>query len=240
VRQVTIVLAYYLNAGMLQRQYEELRALPEPLREQLALIVVDDGSPVPAIGAEIGMPLKIFRMRKDVRWNQDACRNIGVHHAETRWVLLTDMDHLAPLATLQSLVYGSFDQAAVYKFARVSAPDLAPYKPHPNSWFMTRKMFDRIGGYDERFAGYYGTDADFRDRVKKIARIEQLDDVLIRVPREVIPDASTTTYGRKEKQDAVGIKRVMHERDRVRGWKPLRLTFPYDCVWEQPVKGGAF
>jgi hypothetical protein len=133
VRQVTIVLAYYLNAGMLQRQYEELRALPEPLREQLALIVVDDGSPRdPATPAEIGMPMKIFRMRKDVRWNQDACRNIGVHHAETRWLLLTDMDHIPPIETLQTLVYGSFDQAAVYRFSRVSAPDLAPYKPHPN------------------------------------------------------------------------------------------------------------
>lgn len=232
MRSITIVLAYYLNPGMLQRQYAELRALPEALRQQLQLIVVDDGSPRdPAQPAEIGMPLQIYRMQRDVRWNQDACRNIGVHHATTRWVLLTDMDHQPPIGTLQSLVYGGFDQAAVYRFSRVSAPDLAPYKPHPNSWFMTRKMFDRIGGYDERFAGYYGTDADFRDRVKKIARIELLDDVLIRVPREVVPDASTTTYGRKEKQDTVNIRRILHERSLIKGWRPLRLLFPYSRVF---------
>lgn len=234
MRSLTIVLTYYMNPGMLRRHYAELRELSAELRAQLQLIVVDDGSPrdraePPAPG--LGLPVKIFRMQKDVRWNQDACRNIGVHHCETRWVLLTDIDHLIPAKTIAKLVAGQFDAAKVYKFSRVSEPDLAPYKPHPNSWFMTRKNYDRAGGYDERFAGYYGTDADFRNRVTAIARVEQLDQVLIRVPREITPDASTTTYGRKEKQDQVAIPRIRAEREAIKGWRPLRLTFAYDRVF---------
>lgn len=231
---ITIVLPYYINPGMLARHYAELRALPAELRAQLQLIVVDDGSPRdPAAppAAELGLPLQIYRMRRDVRWNQDACRNVGAHHATTRWLLLTDVDHLIPQKTLAALVAGAFDQAVVYRFARLSEPDLKPYKPHPNSWFLTRKLYERIGGYDERFAGYYGTDADFRDRAAAVARIEQLALPIVRVPREVTPDASTTTFGRKEPQDQEMIPRIRRERNKVKGWRPLRLTFAYDRVF---------
>jgi hypothetical protein len=89
-------------------------------------------------------------------------------------------------------------------------------------------MFDRIGGYDERFSGYYGTDAEFRERVEKTAKaIVMRSEALIRYPREVIPDASTTTYKRKEKQDHANVPRIRAERANIPNWKPLRLTFPF-------------
>jgi hypothetical protein len=108
---------------------------------------------------------------------------------------------------------------------------MTPYKPHPNSWMMTRKMFDRIGGYDERFSGFYGTDGEFRDRVKaNAARVIILEEFpLIRVPRELVPDASTTRYGRKEKQDHDGVTRIRAQIAR-EGGKPKRLSFPYHQV----------
>lgn len=229
MRVVTVVLPYYLNPGMLAHQYATFRALPADLRNFLRLIVVDDGSPTsPAVPADIGMPLEIYRITVDVRWNQDAARNLGVHQSLTKWLLLTDMDHLVPQTTLTRVVEGAFDKNTVYRFARVSAPDMLPYKPHPNSWFMTRRMFDRIGGYDERLAGYYGSDADFRDRVRATAgNVETLSDVLIRVPRDVIPDASTTTYGRKEPQDSENIPRIIGERALIKNWRPRCLSFPF-------------
>jgi hypothetical protein len=232
VRELTIVLAYYINAGMLARQYETFLALPETLRAHLKLIVVDDGSPRdPATPADIGMPLEIYRIGVDVRWNQDAARNLGVDRSDTRWLLLTDIDHLIPQKTLETVVYTGMDSRVVYRFSRVSAPEMAPYKPHPNSWLMTRKMYDAIGGYDERLAGYYGSDADFRNRAQAAARqVVTLPDVLIRVPREVIPDASTTTYGRKEHQDKVNIPRILGERSMIPNWRPRRLTFPWTRV----------
>lgn len=233
MRELTIALPYYLNAGMLARQYETFRALPESLRIHLRLIVVDDGSPRgPAVPADIGMALEIYRIGIDVRWNQDAARNLGVDRSTTRWLLLTDIDHLIPQATLETAVYGNLDSRKVYRFSRVSAPDMEPYKPHPNSWLMTRKMYDAIGGYDERLAGYYGSDADFRNRAHAAAvEVVVLPDALIRVPREVIADASTTAYGRKEHQDRVNIPRILHERSMTPNWRPRRLTFPWTRVY---------
>jgi len=50
---------------------------------------------------------------------------------------------------------------------------------------------------------------------------------MIRVPRGVIPDASTTTYTRKEKYDKRAVHRILAEREHVVRWRPLRLSFPY-------------
>jgi hypothetical protein len=87
--------------------------------------------------------LKMYRMLEDVRWNQDACRNLGVSQAETDWLLLTDMDHVVPADTFEKILKASLDSDTAYRFARVSMPKLDPYKMHPNSWLMTKAVFDR-------------------------------------------------------------------------------------------------
>jgi hypothetical protein len=107
----------------------------------------------------------------------------------------------------------------------------SPYKPHPNSWLMTAKTYERIGGYDERFAGFYGTDSDFRDRAARKADIVMLDQVLIRVPRDVIPDASTRTYLRKQPEDSLNLPRIKATRELDPDWKPLRLSFKYMQIY---------
>jgi hypothetical protein len=115
----------------------------------------------------------------------------------------------------------------VYKFGRLSLPDLAAYKPHPNSWLLQRSIYYAAGGYDERFAGWYGTDADFRNRIQQVARIEQLSIPLVRVPREVIADASTTQYTRKSAEDAEAIQRIKGERKAEPDPSPKRGLFPW-------------
>jgi hypothetical protein len=124
-----------------------------------------------------------------------------------------------------------YDRDIAYRFSRVSAPEMEPYKFHPNSWWLTKRLYQKLGGYDERFAGWYGTDADFRDRMATAAKeIIQLKEVLIRVPRTFIPDASTTTYLRKQPEDRANIHRIRTERAKEK-WKPLNLTFPYHRVY---------
>lgn len=236
MRPITLINPYYLNPGMLREQQRAWRSLPDDIKAHLHVIVVDDGSPRnPALEVveETGVAsFRLYRIKKDVRWNWLACRNLGVHEATTEWVLLTDIDHVVPATTWRVLMTEQLDPRTAYRFSRVDAPHLTPYKPHPNSWFMTRALFDAIGGYDERFSGYYGTDSEFRDRVVATAAAVVIRrEVLIRYPREVIPDASTTTYGRKELQDREGVQRVRQERDKNKHWRPLRLTF----AWERLI-----
>lgn len=230
----TLVMAYYENPDMLREQYRVLAALPDKLRDLLHVVIVDDGSPrSPAFVEDLrGIGLQLYRMKKDVRWNQDACRNIGVRHAETGWVLLTDIDHIVPEKTWDTVLSRDWDPQLAYYFARVSAPDLQPYKVHPNTWYMTRQKFDEIGGYDERFAGYYGTDSDFRDRLlKAVVKTPMIKENIIRVPRTQIADASTTTYLRKQPEDREAIHRIKEERAQIEDWKTLRYRFEYGRVY---------
>ena len=245
-KKITLVLAYYDNPQMLQLQYMTIARLSMHVREALDVIIVDDCSPrwhayhprdfdVP--------PVSLFRMRVDVRWNQDACRNIGVHESRTPWVLLTDMDHIVPAETwellLQALADDVLNLSTAYTFRRMSAGCVAdhdqltarsrtPYKPHPNSWLMSRYLYDHVGGYDERLAGIYGTDGDFRGRLSIVAPIVELPAYLIRFGREVVPDASTTSYERKSPEDVIRKAEVKEQRAADPDKRPRRLTFAYD------------
>lgn len=234
MREITLINPYYLNPGMLQRQYAHLAALPEDLRRRLRYIVVDDGSPHDAAtppAADLGIGgFALYRIDVDVRWNWLACRNLAAAKANTAWLLMTDIDHMLPEVTARRILDGDLDETRVYRFSRVDDPDMTPYKPHPNSWLMTGRTFERVGGYDERFSGFYGSDAEFRDRVtRRTGEAILLPQPLVRVPREVTPDASTTTYGRKEEQDRAGIA-AARARIRAEGGPPLRLSFPWSRV----------
>jgi glycosyltransferase involved in cell wall biosynthesis len=230
-RDFTLVLPYYRNGGMWQRQLERLSRYPAPILKHLRVIVVDDGSPKDALQAPATPPpfaLSMFRIDVDVRWNWIAARNIGHHHAETEWVLFTDIDHLVPHKTAARIVDGYLEADTIYRFQRVNFHDGAAYHPHPNSWLMTRAMFDKTGGYDERFSGFYGTDGMFRDRCRAHARgITILREKLERVDREVQPDASTRTYERKAEQDRENVPRIRREIEASGDLRPHRLTFPY-------------
>ena len=200
--KITLVLAYYENPGMLALQWKEISRYSEVVKAALEIIVVDDGSPrYPAVGVERGKGLpvhSIFRIGKDVRWNQDAARNIGAHEAAAPWLLLTDVDHVVPNDTWEYLLSLDADSHAFYTFSRIKYHDGDPRESHPNSYFMTKALYWHIGGHDEDFAGIYGKDFLFRKRAHKAAREILLDGTpLARVGSKAIADAGTRTITRK-------------------------------------------
>lgn len=236
----TLIMAYYDNPGMLEHHIAGWFGLPAEQRRLLHVRIVDDGSPrfaaetiarmyVNELNAKLAS-FELYRMGVDVPWNQDACRNLGVDKTGSSWMLMTDIDHVVTANTWQRLMFDRLDKHAAYRFSRVSAPDMQPYKLHPNSWALTAKTFWSMGGYDEALAGNYGTDGDFGRRLAAVAQIIDLPESIIRYPRDVIPDASTTTLQRKNPDDKVRIKALYKARGRVPNWKPLVLSFPYERV----------
>lgn len=242
---ITIVFPYYNNAGMLREQWRTWCSYSAQTKSMVNVIVVDDSSPwAPAADAlsrrewlSSGLAsLRLYRAGVDIRWNWLFCRNLGATEAKTEWLLLTDIDHVIPQDTLYSLLEHPHDRKRVYRFCRVSMPELKLYHPHADTFFMTRDMFWKIGGYDERFSGYYGSSSDIRHRMKAMGVvIELLPHSIIRYPREVIPDASTPREingrpTRKLPEDDAGLARVRaeiaalpkHQR------KPVTLNIPWD------------
>lgn len=228
-KRVTFVIPYYCNPQFLRRQLGWWSTYPWHVSAHLTFIVVDDGSPEsPAEEAIVGHPIprcfRLFRIEEDRRWNWLAARNIGAHHASEGWLLLTDIDHVVPATTAEALVYGQHDEAVVYAFSRREHTG-EPATPHSASFLMTRQMFWTIGGYDETFSGYYGTDGQYRRRVAKRTKIEVLRDVLIR--HEYQGDSSTTRYLRKQAEDAA-VRRIAATLPK--SHKPKTLSFPYHEV----------
>lgn len=240
-RAFTLVIPYYDNPDMFREQQRIWRSLSPDLREALHVIVVDDGSPRwpanDAIDPATRKSLKsfrVFRANVDIRWNWIFCRNLGVEHATTEWVLMTDIDHVIPQATWRRLMRGKLDPLCAYRLSRVKAPEMTPHNPHPNTWVMTKHMFiNRIGGYDERFSGVYGSDGQFHKRVDAWARaVHILTEHAVLYDETIIADACTTTYERKTDQDRERRAAIKAEiASFATGYSPKRLTFPWDQVY---------
>jgi hypothetical protein len=199
---VSVVFAYYDNPTMLALQWEQFSSYSSSVLERIEIIVVDDASPrFPAadVPRPPTMPLvSIFRIDNDIPWNQDAARNIGAHEARAPWLLLTDIDHVVPEATLAHILATPLDKDSLYTFGRVKFESGDPREPHPNSYLMAKELYWDIGGHDEDYAGIYGKDYLFRKRALRRTNEVKLDPFpLARVGVSIVPDASTTLISRK-------------------------------------------
>lgn len=252
MRALTLVLPHFCNLGMLAEQQRVWMAYPEAVRAHLHVIVVDDCSPKgfrigrKAIFTEGLGSFRVFRLLQKKRWNWLACRNLGAKMATTEWLLLTDIDHVVPDATLQRIVGGDLESQYAYRFRRqtVTRPwpyvvaDQPEYKPHNDTWLLQRSLFfdPRVGGYDERLSGCYGTSGEFRDRLVLAARaVVMRTDTILRYPREIIADASTLPSVYTRKGDPVNdaeLQQRKAERSLDPHWTPLHGLIPYELVYD--------
>ena len=219
--KITYVYSYYNNPEMFKIQQNAWLSYDKKYAEQLEIIVTDDCSSkwkaednlLPDIRS---MNFRLFHIDEKVKWNWLEARNIGCYYADGKWILMTDMDHLVKRDVLSKLFkkLPGLDDTKVYQFERMKYDGLF-YKHHNDSFFLTKELFWLCGGYDEDYAGYYGTSGKFRRRLYRTARAEATrfkDLSLILYGREVIPDASTTEFNRKE-------GRKKGELEKVRIWK---------------------
>lgn len=243
VKSLSIVVPFYVNPGMLALQYEGWAGWPQELKDRTEVVIVDDGSPMPAadVPRPEGLPaLSIYRVLEDRPWHQHGARNLGAHVAAGRWLLLTDMDHMLEAEQAGRLfsLLDTLDAGSIYMLRRIEADTRLPTirngqeKPHPNSFVVTRETYWRIGGYDEDYCGHYGTDRLFRGRAFSIARPGFLAGVaLTRYWRDLVPDASTTTLQRKDGRDPGAKARIAREKA-ARGESDVvkTLQFPWQQV----------
>ena len=219
---ISLIVPYYNNPRMLAHQYRTWAKYAEELRAQLEFIVVDDGSKQEAVDVERpeGINLKLYRIHKDVPWHWCGAKNLGAHEAEGKWLFLTDIDHVVPSKTWRELLKIE-DESFIYTLGRVNTQgervlnkDKQP-KPHPNTFFMTKEMYWKVGGYDESYAGLYGTDGIYRKRAFSIAPEKHLPNTcIVLYKRSDIPDADSD-LPRKEGRDPMARSRVTQKKQRM-------------------------
>src|SRR5262245_18187880 len=234
-KPVTMIYPYYDNPNFLVKQLLVWGRWPASIRANVNLVMVDDCSPdTPAIRIlqqwahnEIPFPIRLFRVDREVRWNWLAARNIGAYYAQDGWFMLTDMDHVIGPASMTTLQCGQHNENTIYRFSRHERHQ--PIHPHSNSWFMTKEMYWRVGGYDERMSGYYGSDSYYRRRCAATAPIRIMSNVVLG-RHEHDGDSSTIRYKRKQPEDA-----ALRPLARSLKGPPRVLSFPYheETVWAE-------
>lgn len=223
---ISLIMPYFENPEMLRIQYRNFVNWPSRARSLIKIIIVDDGSPnnpAERVPRPYGLPdLEIYRVLEDIPWHQHGARNAGAYEAKSKWLLLTDMDHMLEAGPAMALVRLAenfrldpntaymLDRLEANTRERTKAPNGQP-KPHPNSFVMSRELYWKIGGYDERATGIYGTDALFRKRAFSIGKEGKLEIHLLRFWRELVADASTEGLPRKEGRDNAARARILED-----------------------------
>ncbi len=202
----TIVMPYYENPKMLRLQLHEWGMFTPSEKMGLRAVIVDDGSPRNPAGDVVtehacGFPVKVFRIVPNIPWNQDGARNLGMKHVDTEWALMTDMDHMISrhqVSKMLDFVSHKTMKGQYYMPHRCMFDGMVTH-PHPNSYIFNVDDFWKMGGYDEDFAGVYGSDGNFRKCMKAGLQERMVSSWFLTLwPSSAISDANTKDWGRKE------------------------------------------
>lgn len=128
--------------------------------DKIHFVFVDDCSPIPVvIDPNTNLNYTLIRVEDDIPWNQGGARNIGVQHAMSDRIILTDLDIIFPENLLAQLLDFYPPQHSIFKFKTIS--NLKFVEPHFNVFLMWKDTFMRTKGVDEAFSGRYGYDDVF-------------------------------------------------------------------------------
>ena len=164
-------------------------------------MVVDDCSPAAGEdcrGCDSQAEVWLFRVEKDVPWGWPAAKNIAMHEIPDGPALLTDIDHLLEADDAARL------SSCGWPAMRTTSPGGGgpstgwSTSGTPRPTFCSARSTGR--SVASRSAGWaaYGTDFMMRKRIRRLSDRVELDDVWLTLyGREVVPDASTTCFGRK-------------------------------------------
>jgi hypothetical protein len=203
--KLTLVYAYYDNGDMLERHLIEWASYQPDQKALLEIILVDDGSPnkpaTPIVQKHhTGIATRVYRVLVNIPWNQDGARNLAMSRVSTEWAFMTDMDHLVPRNQIGRMLSFPAVRGHYYMPNQYSTDGENLHCSHPNTYLMHAEDFWGMGGYDEDFAGVYGSDGNFRKCCKGSGLREIQTNAFHAVVYrgEDIADARTNEFGRKE------------------------------------------
>jgi predicted glycosyltransferase involved in capsule biosynthesis len=186
--QLSIVITVLESHEVVRRQLLHLNRVLTPYCE---LILIDDGSvsPLSGVCASVSKTFDfVLHATRDYRpWTQPRARNLGASMARASKLLFFDIDHILTDEVIALCLRYTGDKLHWVRrpgildehgFIVTDRHILADYgmtddspSIHGNSFLIRRELFERLGGYDERFCGRYGgDDLDFNARYEALVQ----------------------------------------------------------------------
>ena len=239
VRPITQVTPYYNNPYMLKLHIKNWLEYPLDMMQQFKVIIVDDGSKSYTAHSVLkGAPeflrsrMRLFRVTKDIPWNQHGARNLGAKMADTEWLWMADMDRVMLYPWMRKAMSVKLEQRPYVARGLDRGNDLAKVdKPKmTNQFFVPKKVYWDAGGYDEFYCGTYGCDGEF------FMAMEEVSDLMTYLPgvyhfrygTGVVEDC-TTDMDRNEIYKPLHREKVLEKR--VAGKK--LMVEPINFPWEE-------
>lgn len=213
MNKISLIFPYYKNSKMLEYQMNVWREYPASVKENLEIIIVDDGSPIGLRAEEVikasvekfghlDFDFSLFRILIDIPWNECGAKNLGVSHASNPWLLISDIDHIVTSQLLEHIQNVSLDRKLIYGFTRKHRESGEVNKPHQETILVSIGKFTQVGWYDESYCGHYAFCAgEFIRRLDLLNTVTRIEIPLERVDYLFIPDAKTAGLVRKEGRD---------------------------------------
>ena len=156
---LTVVSHFYCNQSSIQTVSDLIAfysSFPAHVLDRVHFVLVDDGSPIQYELPKTSLNITVVKIDKDIPWNQAGARNLGMLLAKSDNVIISDLDHMLPVETMQFMINHKPLGKKIYKLWLKDSETGHLHRPHPNVFFLSRARFFRHFGLDEEFAGDYG------------------------------------------------------------------------------------
>ncbi len=164
-RVLSLVIHIYNNQELLNLQinnWKDWGYIPD-----LELIFLDDGSSPELDLSVIPKWVRKIRIIDDIPWNQPGAKNLAATLATGSWLLFLDADQLLDREKILRLIYQlpNLNENNIYRFKRFCAKTHGELTVHQNCQLIANNTFEKFGGYDEDFAGNYGHEDAYFERL---------------------------------------------------------------------------
>lgn len=173
--QLTVIMLYHNECNSLRFLTNSWMKFPQPLRDQVRLLIIDDNAQLPACDCVEKLDkgsmrslddhgISVIRIEDSRPWNIGGARNMGAYFTCSEFLFVCDIDALISQSLLQSVLALTVPVTArlqLHQFNRDFTEKSTKF--HPGMMMLARDAYWANHGCDEDFVGHYGqTDPHFR------------------------------------------------------------------------------